>query len=226
MLINADIGEMMGNDELIVPFIGMGNIACGGHAGTDEHMKETVRLLKQHEVKICAHPGYCDKENFGRVSVNCSREDLSKLIGNQVRLLSDICQLDRLKLSAIKPHGALYHDMMHNKGGMVRDVLVSLAKEYKVPLVVQAGFEDVEWGIDVLYEVFADRGYRPNGEMMPRSLEGSLYSNSKKIVEQASQFIAGESIQSYDGIGFSLEADTLCFHGDNLPSVEALKLLS
>ncbi len=208
---------MTGDDAAMMPVLDMGNIACGGHAGNAEHMAVMVDLAMKHGVKICAHPGYRDRENFGRVSVDYSREELMLLVSEQVGLLHEICTERGVMLSAVKPHGALYHDMMSDKGGMVRAVMVEVAKRYGVPLVVQAGSEDVEWGVEVLCEVFADRGYTADGGLIPRSEVGALYLEATQIVAQAEIFIAGDWML--------LDADTLCFHGDNLASVQALKLL-
>lgn len=225
MLINADIGEIVGSDEAILPYIKMGNIACGGHASDAGHMEVTVDLAIQYEVNICAHPGYCDRPNFGRISVDYCREELVKLVSDQIGLLDKICQDRGGELTAIKPHGALYHDMMRDKAGMVRTVMVEMARKYQVPLVVQAGSE-IEWGIEVMTEVFADRGYMADGGLMPRTEECSLYDNVERIVEQARRFIDGDGVRTCNGGDFSLEADTICFHGDNLASVDALKLLN
>lgn len=217
MLINADIGEQMGDDAVMMPFLDLGNIACGSHAGDAEHMAVTVNLAMKHGVKICAHPGYRDRENFGRVSVDYSRVELTALMDEQVSLLKGICVGQGTVLSGVKPHGALYHDMMRDKGGVVRAVMVEVAKRYEVPLVVQAGSDDIEWGVEVLCEVFADRGYTADGGLMARSEAGALYLEAEQVVEQAEKFIGGGERL--------LEADTLCFHGDNPASVLALKLL-
>ena len=112
MLINADIGEMTGNDADIMPFIDIGNIACGYHVSDPEHMAETVRLAMRHNVKISAHPSYADRKNFGRISQSLSHLEISQLMEAQVKLLQDICIQHETTLYSIKPHGALYHDMM------------------------------------------------------------------------------------------------------------------
>ena len=222
MLINADIGEMMGSDEEIMPFLGMGNIACGGHASNPQHMADTVELAIQAGVKICAHPGYNDRKNFGRISVDCTKLDLLKMVEDQVTLLNEICLQKGGELSAIKPHGALYHDMMRDKGG-AREVMLEVAKKFETVLVVQAG-GNVKWGVEVMQEVFADRGYRADGSMLPRSEAGSLYNDAGVIVEQARKLINGDAV-SAGGIDMILKGDTVCFHGDNPASVDALKLL-
>lgn len=222
MEINADIGEMTGSDGEVMPYISMGNIACGGHASDVEHMGETVRLAVEHGVRVCAHPGYRDRENFGRVSVLCSREEIMELMGEQVGLLKGICEAEGVGLCAVKPHGALYHDMM--KGGMVRDTIVDVVRGFGVPLVVQAGVQ-VDWEVEVMKEVFADRGYCVDGSLMARSEEGSLHIEPEVILGQARGLMECGEVVCGDGSVIRLEADTLCFHGDNVASVEALRRL-
>jgi len=208
MLINADIGEMTGNDADIMQLIELGNIACGSHASNPEHMAETVQLAISHGVKISAHPGYADRENFGRLSHTHTYGEILELVETQVQLLKDICAQQGTSLYAIKPHGALYHDMM--AVSHVRDAIESIAQKYNLPLIVPA--VEAEWSVPVLKEVFADRAYDPDGTLIPRSVAGSLYLDEKFIIAQARQFDENE-------------ADTLCFHGDNPASVSALHTL-
>ena len=214
MEINADIGEMTGADGEIMPHISVGNIACGYHASNPAHMVETVKLAISCGVKISAHPGYDDRENFGRVSVPHSGEEIVRLVEDQVGSLSEICAEQGTTLFAIKPHGALYHDMMQS--GIVREAMVNVAEKYEVPLIVPfvpRGKGSVEWGVPVLEEVFADRAYGDDGLLVARSVPGSLYVDEAVILAQARELIRDSS------------ADTLCFHGDNPASVAALKCL-
>jgi len=214
MKINADIGEMTGTDGEVMPHISIGNIACGCHASDAEHMAETVKLAVDHGVSISAHPGYFDRENFGRVSVPHTDEEIVELIEAQVGLLEKICVEQGTSLFAIKPHGALYHDMMHKVD--VRDAIVSVAERYDVPLIVQylpEGEHVIEWRVPVMTEVFADRAYGSDGMLRPRSEEGSLHIDKAVILRQV------------DELKRDTCADTLCFHGDNPASVAALKNL-
>ena len=214
MEINADIGEMTGEDQEIMPHISIGNIACGYHASDPEHMLETVKLAISHGVKISAHPSYHDLENFGRVSVPHSSEEIIELLEAQVGLLEKICIANGTPLYAIKPHGALYHDMMQQE--KVRNAICSIAMKYQLPLIVQAmpiNTTEIEWSVPIISEVFADRAYDSEGLLIPRSTPGSLHLDEEIIVQQAKHLINTNS------------ADTLCFHGDNPASVAALKSL-
>ncbi len=202
---------MTGNDANIMPYIDIGNIACGSHASNPEHMAETVKLAISHGVKISAHPGYADKENFGRISQSLNYEQTLLLVDMQVQLLQNICEQLGTTLYSIKPHGALYHDMIQQHH--VRNTLIRTAQKYNIPLIVPA--IKSMWSIPVIREAFADRGYISDGSLVPRSQEGALYLDQDKIVDQALQFTEINK----------LKADTLCFHGDNPASVLALKTL-
>jgi len=214
MEINADIGEMTGADVEIMPHISIGNIACGYHVSNPDHMAETVRLAISHGVKISAHPSYFDLENFGRISVTHTAEEIVELMEAQVSLLEKICIEYGASLFAIKPHGALYHDMMQQQ--TVREAIVSVARKYDLPLIVQAmpaNTGEIHWGVAVVTEAFADRAYGSDGMLKPRSEPGSLHLDKAVILRQAKQLIHDRS------------AETLCFHGDNPASVAALKCL-
>lgn len=225
MLINADIGEQSGHDESILPHIAVGNIACGCHASNHKHMAETVRLAIQHGVKISAHPGYNDRENFGRVSITHTTKELYSLVNTQVLDLKRICEEQESELFAIKPHGALYHDMMTKPE--LREVIEEISLLHRLPLIVQAmpSHASITWKTDTLKESFADRAYLSDGRLQPRSELNSLFTDSEKILQQAQQFIRKSVVSTVDKTALALTSDTLCFHGDNPASVEALQRL-
>lgn len=216
MLINADIGEMTGKDPDIMPYIDVGNIACGYHASTPEHMDHTVQLALSHQVQISAHPGYADPANFGRISHPLNSDEALQLIETQVQSLQKICEKHQTKLFAIKAHGALYHDMMIQEH--IQKAFISIAIKYNTTLIVPAQSKvapTFKWPIPTLVEVFADRAYTSDGELLPRSQDGSLHLDPDKIIHQAKELTVINQTS----------ADTLCFHGDNPASVTALKSL-
>jgi UPF0271 protein len=222
MLINCDLGECLtpNPDADVMPLIEMANIACGGHAGDDVSMVETIKLATKNGVRIGAHPSYADQLNFGRVSHDLNDNELFDLIYDQVSHFQELCTQNGADLEYIKPHGALYHDMTHKQS--VLNVIHKVIKtiDVNLSLVVQAGNEDHFKNIEkyanapFLYEVFADRGY--NGtQMIARSKKGAVLTNANAIVEQYQNFLSEKSFK----------IDTICFHSDNMASVEALKLL-
>jgi UPF0271 protein len=218
-LINCDLGECLtpNPDSSAMPLIDMANIACGGHAGNDESMIKTIKLAKKNDVKIGAHPSYIDQANFGRVSHQLSSDELFDLVYSQVYHFQKLCHNNSASLEYIKPHGALYHDMRENS--LVLDTICRAIKavDENLKLVVQAGVKDFGKNTNVafLYEVFADRGY-DGIEMLPRGEKGAVLDNADAIVEQYQRFLCEKSFK----------IDTICFHSDNLASVEALKRLN
>ncbi|HIM95395.1 MAG TPA: LamB/YcsF family protein [Gammaproteobacteria bacterium] len=232
MLINCDLGECLtpGPDTDVMPLIDMANIACGGHAGDDESMVKTIKLAKENNVKIGVHPSYEDQANFGRVGHQLNGDELYDLVYQQVSHFQNLCHNNNASLEYVKPHGALYHDMMENP--LVLDTICRAIKavDENLKLVVQAGVKNFGEGelalakrgcpgvkntnMAFLYEVFADRGY-DGVEMLPRGEEGAVLDNADAIVEQYQRFLCEKSFK----------IDTICFHSDNSASVEALKRL-
>lgn len=222
-LINCDLGECLipDPDSQIMPLIDMANIACGGHIGDHQSMMKTIQLAKQHDVTVGAHPSYPDKANFGRKSIAYSADELFNLLLQQLIGFDEICQSHEVTMSYLKPHGALYHDMMTKPVvfSIVCDVLTHFDSD--LSLVVQAGTTNEHLqtqykGLlpNLIFEAFADRGYK-EGKLIPRSEDGALLENAEEIVEQYHHF----GTQSF------IKVDTVCFHSDHLPSVQALQIL-
>tara|TARA_B100000029_G_scaffold339016_1_gene331178 strand:+ start:3504 stop:4241 length:738 start_codon:yes stop_codon:yes gene_type:complete len=218
---NCDLGECLNPnpDKTIMALIDMANIACGGHAGNESSMKKTINLAIKNNVKIGIHPSYIDKKNFGRVSHNIDEKKLFDDLYKQVKTFQETCLKNNANLEYIKPHGALYHDMMHKKS-VLKTILKVIKKTNKsLALVVQAGIKKDEFekiskkeNIKFLYEVFADRGY--NGlKMIPRNKPKAVLRDVKLIINQYKKFQKNSETK----------IDTICFHSDNPASVKALK---
>ncbi|MCS5588962.1 MAG: LamB/YcsF family protein [Candidatus Thioglobus sp.] len=218
MIINCDLGECLtpNPDKDVMPLIGMANIACGGHAGDNESMVNTIKIAKDNNVKIGAHPSYSDQANFGRVSQQLSSDALFDLIYSQVSHFQQLCHDNGAVLEYVKPHGALYHDMMEKPEVLDAIVKAIQAVDKDLDLVVQAGNKNFGNNANVtfLYEVFADRGYK-GVKMLDRGEKGAVLNSIDAIIEQYQRFLS----EKY------FKIDTICFHSDNLASVEALKRL-
>ncbi len=212
-LINCDLGECLtpNPDAEIMPLIDIANIACGGHVGDNNSMLKTIQLAKHNQVKIGAHPSYADKQNFGRISHQLNDQALYDLLYQQIANFQKLCQENTAVLETIKPHGALYHDITHHSN--IFDICCEVIQniDENLSLVVQAGFKK-KTNINLLYEVFADRAYQ-GIQMVPRREENAVLKSVDSIIEQYQYFLMQDS--------FAL--DTICFHGDNPASVEALK---
>ena len=222
MLINCDMGEALSPnpDPEVMPLIDLANIACGGHAGNADTVKTTLTLAKQHQVNVGGHPSYPDQANFGRLSQTLTEAELHRTLIEQLNTFDIQAKLLGMDLHHIKPHGALYLDMMRNADIFNSILNFCQAWSPNIPLMIQGGVRDDEYQqlaeqkkVPLLFEAFADRAYLENGQLAPRSQPNSLYKNAAEIVAQTQDFIQQQ------------KADTICFHSDNPASVEALKQL-
>lgn len=231
ILLNCDMGESfgawtMGMDEAVMPHVDCANIACGFHASDPSIMRRTVALAVQHNVRIGAHPSYPDLVGFGRRSMNCSAQEVEDLLLYQIGALDGICRAEGGRLSYVKPHGALYNDMMR-KPELLRAVLRAVARfDVSLPLMLLARRDNTkaealaaEQGIRLWFEAFADRGYDADGYLLPRNQPGAVHHDAECILQQALTFARGEALCASDGSALLLQADSLCVHGDNAESV-------
>ena len=237
MLINCDMGESfgswtMGQDVLIMQYIDMANIACGMHASDPTVMKKTVQLAIKHNVKIGAHPGYPDLQGFGRRHIAMSPEELESYIIYQLGALQGICISEGTEISYVKPHGALYNDMMRDDD-IFNTLLTSIAKyNPALPLMIMAVPDKQRYiemanklGITLIFEAFIDRTYQSNGRLTPRSADFSVFETLNEMLIQANNLLSHRKVISPDGDSISIEADTLCIHGDGKLALELAKAL-
>ena len=235
LLLNCDIGESfgawtMGLDAEVMPLIDQANIACGFHAGDPQTMRRTVALATRHGVQIGAHPAYPDLAGFGRRSLACSPQEVEDMLLYQIGALDGICRAEGSRVRHVKPHGALYNDMMRQPP-LLRAVMNAI-KLYdpSLPLMLMASRDNsasralaAELGVTLCFEVFADRAYDAAGTLVARSLPGAVHHQPERIVAQALSLARGEAISASDGSTLLLRADTLCVHGDNPASVAAVR---
>lgn len=234
LLLNCDLGESfgawtMGMDEAVMPHIDQANIACGFHAGDHQVMQRTLQLAGKYNVMIGAHPGYADLAGFGRRSIRHSHEDILALMLYQISALDGMAKSQGLEMQYVKPHGALYNDMMADPE-VRRAVMTSVATFYRpIKLMLLATAQSDEYrreaeeaGIELWFEAFADRCYDDSGSLLSRAQSGAVHSR-EKMLEQASQLINQGSVTTVSGHSLALDADTLCVHGDNTEAVQAIK---
>jgi len=238
MKLNCDLGEKVhDNDGLIMPFIDMANIACGFHASDPLTISNTIKLALTHNVNIGAHPSYNDKDNFGRVTVSYSPEELIAIIQYQVGAMQAICTSNNTKLSYVKPHGALYNDMMKHSEIFTQVCQAISGLNLTLPLIVQALPETdltfiklksiaKEYNIPLLFEAFADREYTDEGLLVSRTHENAVIHDTDKIISRCKQLISTKTFTSINGKTLPLAVDTLCVHGDNPTAINVVKQLS
>jgi len=236
LLLNCDLGESfgswtMGMDAAVMAFIDQANIACGFHGGDPLVISNTLTLAKAQGVSVGAHPSYPDLVGFGRRSMNCSADEIKALISYQVAALDGMAASQGLELSYAKPHGALYNDMMAKDE--VRHAIMDSMAAYHRPLrlMLQATpqadihrAEASERGLELYFEAFADRCYDDDGRLLARSKVGAVHSR-EKILAQVQQLNEQGTITTVSGHTLTLQADTLCVHGDNLEGVQAVEAI-
>ena len=226
MKLNCDLGESFGSwqmelDSDVMPHIDMANIACGFHAGDADVMAHTLALAKQHNIEIGAHPSYPDLQGFGRRSMALSHSEIVNCMRYQMAALDGMALSTGLTLRYVKPHGALYNDMMA-KPAVFAAVLEAVAGYYKpLPLMILATAQQHTFaeqakaqGVALLFEAFADRRYTDEGTLMPRSQAGAVL-HGDDMLAQVRQLVKHGSVTTVSGKQLALTADTLCVHGDN-----------
>jgi UPF0271 protein len=236
LLLNCDLGESLESslidvDEAVMPYIDQANIACGFHAGNAMVMQKTLDLARQHSVTIGAHPSYKDLTGFGRRSINCSSDEIISDVLYQLSALDGMAASQGVSVEYVKPHGALYNDMMAKTevrlaimqavAGFHRRIILMLQA---TPIASQHKEEAKQFGLQIQFEVFADRCYDDDGSLLARSKEGAVHC-AKKMLLQVKQFNESGQITTIGGKQLILQADTLCVHGDNIETVKAIKAI-
>lgn len=216
--INCDLGEGFPNDTLLMPFISSANIACGFHAGDTDTIKRTVEHCIINNVAIGAHPGFRDKENFGRTEMVLSDCELYDVVAEQIELVLNICTEMGAMLHHVKPHGAMYN--MAARDTTMSYIIAGAIKEINPSLILYGlsnSFlisEAEALGLKTASEVFADRTYTPEGMLTPRTEANALLHSTEESLSQVLQMITQQQVRTTDGSLVSLKADTICIHGD------------
>ena len=237
ILLNCDMGEsfgawQMGDDAHAMPLVDQANLACGFHAGDPLTIQRSVALAVRHGVSIGAHPAYPDLQGFGRRHLTCSAVEVQALVLYQLGALDAFCRAAGTQLAYVKPHGALYNDLLRSDE-LFEAVLAACAR-YRpgLPLMVLALADNrreqrlaAAAEVPLLFEAFADRAYQADGQLVPRRLAGAVYQHSEQILSQALAIAAGQAFADIDGRPVQLRADSLCVHGDNPESLAVLRRL-
>ncbi len=216
--LNADLGEDCDNDEALLGLVSSANIACGWHAGDAMTMRQCVRWAIDKGVAIGAHPSFPDRENFGRSEMNLPPEDVVAGVLYQVGALAAIVKAEGGTLAHVKPHGALYNQAV--KDPVLADAICEAVRRFDPALrffglagsgmiaaAERAGLKPVE-------EVFADRGYQPDGSLVPRSRPGALIEDEEQSLAQTLSLVRDHQVIAIDGSVVAVNAQTVCLHGD------------
>ena len=222
--LNCDMGEGLGNDEAIMAFVSSVNIACGFHAGSEEMMHATVLSAIKREINIGAHPGFPDKEGFGRRTMQLSPAEIFDCILVQVDALKRIVKSAGANMTHVKPHGAMYN--MAAKDIRMAHAIARAVKEIDPGLILYglSGSnllkEAVALNLKTASEVFADRTYQEDGSLTPRDLPGAIISDPAEAAAQALKLALQGMVTTTTGKEISLIAETICIHGDTPNALE------
>jgi UPF0271 protein len=223
--LNCDMGEGSSGDESIMPFITSANIACGMHAGDPLVMQKSVRLAKQFGVTVGAHPGWPDRQGYGRREMSFTPDEVEDLVLHQVGALAAIAMAEGVVLHHVKPHGALYNQAVKDRN--LADAIARAVKRFSRDLLlvglagsplVDAG---VAAGLKVVHEGFPDRNYNLDGTLVSRR-------QTDAIIESPGQVAAHAVALAAEGILFAdrhITIGTLCLHGDHVHAVDNARLV-
>jgi UPF0271 protein len=233
--LNCDMGEVPeaiadGTQESLMPFLTSVNIACGGHAGNEKTMAATIEQALRWKLAIGAHPGYADRANFGRVELDIAPEEVADSVFQQVQTLAKIAASLDLRLTHVKPHGALYNQAVRNRAlaaaiakGVARwsreVVLVGLAGSLMLEVFRGAGFA-------VAAEAFADRRYQADGTLLSRNFADALIRDPAEAARQALSLTKNRCVIANDGSVIVVNAQTICIHSDTPGAVEIAKAVA
>jgi 5-oxoprolinase (ATP-hydrolysing) subunit A len=227
--LNSDVGESygawrMGDDESLIPLVSSVNIACGAHAGDPQVMERTVELAMRHGAAVGAHPGYPDRDGFGRRDLAMSAAEIEASLIAQLGALAAFVRLAGGRLTHVKPHGALYNRAAHD-GELAATICRAVRRfDESLVLVGLAGSPMLDVargeGLHAAGEAFADRAYEGDGTLRSRRLPGALLKTPEAAAEQALSIATLGSVISHDGTTIRVQADTICIHGDTPNAVE------
>lgn len=232
--LNSDLGESfgawrMGSDEEVLTFVSSANVACGFHAGDPMVMQRTVAAAKRAGVAVGAHPGYRDVVGFGRRAMACSPDELYTDVLYQIGALRSFCEAAGTELQHVKPHGAMY-----NHAAKDLEEALAIAQAVKdadgdLILLGLAGskFDEAADRLGVPYaaEAFADRGYRGDGTLVPRGMEGAFVRDEEAAARRVIRMVREGVVEAADGSEVTLRPQSICLHGDSPTAVRMARTL-
>lgn len=222
--LNADLGEGAGHDDDLLALVSSANIACGFHAGDAAMMRTSILAAQQRGVAVGAHPGFSDRENFGRRELALDPEEIFDLVATQVRTFGEVAHSLGARPRHVKPHGALYN--MAARDEAIADAVVRALCEVDPKLILFApaasalsrAAEGSE--VRVACEVFADRNYRADGSLVPRDQAEALLHDPVEAANRVFGMLRDNKVRAIDGSEVAVNAETICVHGDTPRAVD------
>jgi len=230
--INCDLGESSKfcsteNDPLLLKIVNSANIACGYHAGDKPTMEKTIKISKENSVSIGAHPSFNDPENFGRKRLNLPSGEITKLIIDQINILSNIANTSGIKVTHVKPHGALNNMACedYELAKIISDSIIQVNKDliFLVPTGSQMEKAGKKLGMKIATEIFADRNYEDNGNLVSRSKSNAMITDPEIAKKHVIKMVENQALNCYSGKQIPCEIDSVCVHGDGQSAVKTAK---
>jgi len=230
--INCDLGESsklhsVENDPLLLEIVNSANIACGYHAGDKPTMEKTIKISKKNKVSIGAHPSFNDPENFGRKRLNLHSSEITKLIIDQINVLSNVAVKAGVKVTHVKPHGALNNMACENYdlAKVISESIMQVNKEliFLVPARSQMEKAGKKLRMKIAAEIFADRNYEDDGNLVSRSKENAMITDPEIAKKHVIKMVESQTLNCYSGKQIPCEIDSICVHGDGKSAVNTAK---
>jgi len=230
--INCDLGEKskfhsIENDPELLNIVNSANIACGYHAGDEETMNMVIKISKSNGVSIGAHPSFNDPDNFGRKRINLTSSEINKLITDQYEILQRVAQQHNEKVTHIKPHGALNNMACEDLelANTIAKTINSIDKNiiFLVPTGSQMEIAAKKLNMKIACEIFADRNYEDDGNLVSRSKDHALITNPEIAKKHVLSMVKNQALNCYSGKQIPCEIDSVCIHGDNQSSLATAK---
>ena len=230
--INCDLGESSKlhsteNDPLLLEIVNSANIACGYHAGDKPTMEKTIEISKKNNVSIGAHPSFNDPENFGRRRLNLPSSEIKKLIIDQINILTNIANNKGMKVTHVKPHGALNNMACedYDLAKIISESIVETNKEliFLVPTGSEMERAGKKIGIKVAAEIFADRNYEDDGNLVSRTKKNAIIVDPEVAKKHVIKMVEKQALNCYSGKLIPCEIDSVCVHGDGKSAVNTAK---
>lgn len=230
--LNSDIGESfgaykMGDDAAVMDAVTSANVACGFHAGDPLVMKKTIKNCAAKGVAVGAHPGYPDLVGFGRRNMKCTPEEEYADCLYQIGALSAFCRTNGLALQHVKPHGAMYNQAAKDPG--LARAIARAVKDSGENIILMglanSEFENAakEMGVPFAAEAFADRGYMPDGSLVPRSQPGAIIHDVEEAAKRVVRMVTEGTVGAVDGTVINFRPQSICMHGDTPEAVDMAK---
>ena len=230
--INCDLGEKSKhhsneNDPDLLEIVNSANVACGFHAGDEESMNQVIKICKKNQVSIGAHPSFNDPENFGRKRLNLSSKEINKLLIDQYEILQNIADNHGENVTHIKPHGALNNMACEDieLATIIAKSIYGFNKDliYLVPTGSKMEEAAKKFDIKIACEIFADRNYEDNGNLVSRKEPHALITDPEQAKSHVLLMVKNQALNCHSGKQIPCEIDSVCIHGDNASSLATAK---